>query len=110
MSGYRWLTAEGAPAGPLHRSPATAARWLSRAAARPRSRPAPTSLVRMAGAGRYPLRSIERAELVAELGRLDVRSRSARPWVRRARRTAELRDRRRRSLPHLTAHLNRSAP
>jgi hypothetical protein len=105
---YRWLQADGAPAGPLHRSPETAARWLARAAARPRSRPAPVSLVREDRAGRRrPLRAVERDAVVAELEQLAPRSRSARRWVSRARRMVATRSRRRRSLPRLTAHLMR---
>jgi hypothetical protein len=112
-AGYRWLTGEGLEAGPRHRSLATAARYLARCAREPRTRPAPTALVvewvtpASRRVRRRPLTGEEREALQQELSIVDVRSLSARAWVKRQARQAGERRRRRAALGRLTGRLER---
>lgn len=106
MTGYRWLTAQGAPCSPLHRSPQTAARWLARQARRPRIRPAPASLSYEVDGRRRWLSAVDREHLVRAAIAAPARSESARPFLRRQARTAQARLRRRASLPRLTSRLS----
>lgn len=113
--GYRWLTPEGEAAGPRHRSLETAARWLARQAREPRTRPRPSVLVAewetpvSRRHRRRPLLAEERERLLQALAEVDVRSRSAQPWLRRLGRQVSERRRRRAALTRVTGRLSRLA-
>lgn len=112
-AGYRWLTPEGAPCSPRHRSPVTAARWLAREAREPRTRPRPAVLVSEARTRvtrrprRRPLEGPERAALLGELAGRDQRRLplSARAWLARQAKRDLDRQRRRRGVSALTSQL-----
>lgn len=116
MTRYRWLTAEGVPCSPLHRSPTTAGRWLARQARRPRTRPRPSCAVveRTTLAGHVRRRALTAPEahaLIAAVvdagpGRVPA---SAERWLTRRALALRARERRQRALPKLTAHLTRRA-
>lgn len=106
--GYRWLTAEGVPCSPLHRTPATAARWLGRQG---RSTCPARLLVSekrspvRARAYRTPLLLQEAEQLVLNLPALARTPEVARTWVLRAGQRVEARARRRRGTAGLTRTL-----
>lgn len=85
--GYRWLTSEGRPCSPWHRSPETAARWLARQAREPRIRPRPRLLVAewttrvTKRPRRRPLLAPERAQLIRGLPGYGQVPNSALSWL-----------------------------
>jgi hypothetical protein len=115
-NGYRWVDAIGTPISPRHRSIDTAARWLSRQAVRPRTRPAPAVLL---GEGpptrvtrrvrRRPLSALERDHLVLSLTMLEMGGAryplSVRRWRAAQARASADRRRRQASLGRITGRL-----
>ncbi len=109
---YRWITAQGAPCSPLHRTVKTAARWAARAPRAPRETPMPTRLLAekpasaQHGARRRALLAGEREQLLAELAKTRGVPLSAIAWVDRIRRSTVARRRRRMSLSRLTGAMH----